>query len=277
MVEQNSSETITRAVNSLRSRIEYPLQMAVILGSGLGEVSGLLTDPIEVSYSDIPGYPRSTVAGHAGKAVAGFIGKTSVLFLMGRSHYYEGYSLSQVTFGVRLLGALGIRFLMVTNAAGGIRDDLNAGDVMLISDHINFMGNNPLIGPHDESYGKRFVDLTNAYDLDLRSAAQKAAGVEGFPLSEGVYAAMSGPSYETPAEIRMLSRLGADAVGMSTVPEVIVARQMEMRVLGLSLISNKAAGLQNSLNHNEVMEAARSAGKKVKAIVSGMAEYVDSI
>ena len=229
--------------------------VAVILGSGLGAFADELTGSVSIPYSDIPDWPRSTAIGHAGRLVAGKIGGIDVVALAGRVHLYEGYTPQQVTFGIRVLGLMGIQSLVVTNAAGGISSQLGRGGIVLISDHINLQGANPLTGPNDEALGARFPDMTEAYSKSYRAVTQKVAHGLGITLHEGIYAAVTGPSYETPAEIRYLRTIGADLVGMSTVPEVIVANHMGIKVLGISVVTNLAAGISGEkLSHKEVLE-----------------------
>jgi purine-nucleoside phosphorylase len=230
-------------------------KVAVILGSGLGAFADELTDAVSISYTDIPDWPRSTAIGHAGRLVFGKVDGVDVVVMAGRVHLYEGYTPQQVTFGIRVLGLLGISSLVVTNAAGGIGSQLGRGGVVLISDHINLQGANPLIGPNDEALGARFPDMTEAYFKAYRTIAHKAARDLGITLQEGVYAALTGPNYETPAEIRYLRTIGADLVGMSTAPEVIVANHMGIKVLGISVVTNLAAGISGEkLSHKEVLE-----------------------
>jgi purine-nucleoside phosphorylase len=239
-------------------------KIAVVLGSGLGAFADELGDTTSIPYSEIPDWPRSTAIGHAGRLVAGKIGGVDVVVLAGRVHLYEGYTAQQVTFGIRVLGLLGIQSLVVTNAAGGIGSHLGRGGVVLISDHINLQGANPLTGPNDEALGARFPDMTEAYSKAYRATAQKVAGELGFTLQEGVYAALTGPNYETPAEIRYLRTIGADLVGMSTVPEVIVANHMGIKVLGISVVTNLAAGIsKEKLTHKEVLET----GEQVRGML----------
>ncbi len=246
------------AVDFIRTRTTRAPQVAVVLGSGLGAFADELSDRIEIPYSGIPGWPASTAIGHAGKLVIGRLNSLDVAVLAGRSHLYEGYSPGQVTFGVRVLKALGVRSIVFTNAAGGINLSYSQGALVLISDHINLQGSNPLIGPNDDSIGPRFPDMTDAYSAALRATAHQVAGELGIDLGDGVYAALTGPSYETPAEIRYLRTIGADLVGMSTVPEVIVANHMSMRVLAISCVTNMAAGiLPQKINHEEVLETGR--------------------
>ncbi|MFD6430710.1 purine nucleoside phosphorylase I, inosine and guanosine-specific, partial [Bacillus velezensis] len=224
-------------------------------------------------YETIPDFPVSTVEGHAGQLVMGTLEGVQVIAMQGRFHYYEGYSMDQVTFPVRVMKALGVESLVVTNAAGGINTEFRAGDLMIITDHINFTGTNPLIGPNEAEFGPRFPDMSEAYDKELSSLAEKTADELGIPVQKGVYTAVTGPSYETPAEVRFLRTMGSDAVGMSTVPEVIVANHAGMRVLGISCISNAAAGiLDQPLSHEEVMEMTEKVKggflKLVKAVVA---------
>ena len=237
-------------------------EVGVILGSGLGDFAQQLRNTEAVPYARIPNFPPARVGGHAGQLIFASHGGVRIAVLSGRIHHYEGYSLDKVTLGTRTLALLGIKALIVTNASGGIREDLTPGTLMMLGDHINLMGTNPLIGPKDPRLGHRFVDLTEAYDKGVRKALTRAGKMARVPLLEGVYAALSGPSYETPAEIRMLAHLGADAVGMSTVPEVIVANQMGVKVAGISCIANRAAGLgDHKLSHEEVMEVTERASK----------------
>jgi purine-nucleoside phosphorylase len=232
------------AADTVRKRTRVVPTLAVILGSGMGSIADAVDSPVVIPYPDIPGWPESTVEGHAGCLVTGMLGGRNVAVLQGRAHYYEGYPIDRVTFSVRVLQRLGITDLIVTNAAGGINPDLMPGDLMLISDHLNLLGmggTNPLRGPNDDRLGPRFPDMSQAYDRGLRDLAQQAAARCGMALREGVYACLAGPSFETPADLRFLRLIGADAVGMSTVPEVIVARHGGMRVLGISVISNRAS------------------------------------
>ena len=230
-------------------------KVGVVLGSGLGAFADTLDDRVETPYAAIPGWPASTAAGHAGKLVEGRIGDTTIIVLAGRAHLYEGYTAQQVTFGVHELARRGVRSLVLTNAAGGINLGYKPGQLVLISDHINLLGANPLTGPNDDSLGPRFPDMSEAYSSEYRESARQAAAELGVTLEEGVYAALPGPSYETPAEIRYLRRIGADLVGMSTVPETIAANHMGMKVLAISCVTNMAAGiLPGRLAHEEVLE-----------------------
>lgn len=231
--------------------------IGVILGSGLGDYAEALEDAVKLPYSEIPGFPRSTVAGHAGMWCCGTLYGKRVVMMQGRFHYYEGYSMKDVTLPVRVMQKIGVKTLIVTNAAGGVNLGYHPGELMVIGDMFSMTAQNPLIGPNLDAFGPRFPDMSCAFDKELRALAHECANEQGFALREGVYAQMTGPTYETPAEIRMLRTLGADAVGMSTVPEVIVARHGGMRVLGISCITNMAAGiLDQPLNHAEVTETA---------------------
>lgn len=231
--------------------------IGVILGSGLGDYAEALEDAVKLPYSEIPGFPRSTVAGHAGMWCCGTLYGKRVVMMQGRFHYYEGYGMKDVTLPVRVMQKIGVKTLIVTNAAGGVNLGYHPGELMVIGDIFSMTAQNPLIGPNLDAFGPRFPDMSCAFDKELRALAHECANEQGFALREGVYAQMTGPTYETPAEIRMLRTLGADAVGMSTVPEVIVARHGGMSVLGISCITNMAAGiLDQPLNHAEVTETA---------------------
>jgi purine-nucleoside phosphorylase len=229
--------------------------IGLVLGSGLGAFADELTERTDIPYADIPGWPHSTAVGHAGKLIIGRLGTLVVAVMAGRAHLYEGYGMQQVTYGVRVLQSIGVRSMVFTNAAGGINLELERGGLVLISDHINLQGANPLVGPNDDALGPRFPDMSEAYSRAYRETAKHVATELCIPIAEGVYAAMLGPSYETPAEIRYLRAIGADVVGMSTVPEVIVANHMGMKVLGISCVTNMAAGiLPQKINHEEVLE-----------------------
>jgi purine-nucleoside phosphorylase len=260
MVEEFDSVTLyeraEHAARLIRARGSEDARVALVLGSGLGAFADELEGASGIPYEEIPGFARSTVEGHAGKLVLGRVEGVPVLAMQGRFHYYEGYSFDEVIFPMRTFGALGIKSVILTNAAGGINISFDQGALMVISDHLNLMGVNPLRGPHDARFGERFPDMTEVYARDYQETAVEEARAMGLELRRGIYAALSGPSYETPAEIRMLRILGADAVGMSTVPEAIAARQMGIRVLGISCITNMAAGVVvgESINHHEVME-----------------------
>ncbi|MFB5661569.1 purine-nucleoside phosphorylase [Alteribacillus sp. HJP-4] len=266
-----------KAAEYLKAHIQEVPATGLILGSGLGVLADEIKNPINISYQDIPGFPVSTVEGHAGRLVFGRLEGKPVAAMQGRFHYYEGYSMKDVTFPVRVMKALGVNTLLVTNAAGGVNESFKAGNLMLITDHINMMGANPLIGKNDDSLGTRFPDMSSVYSKTLFESARQGAEKLQISLQEGVYAANTGPAYETPAEIRMLRLLGADAVGMSTVPEVIAAGHSGMKVLGISCISNMAAGiLDQPLSHDEVMETTERVKEQflalMKEIVSSMKE-----
>jgi len=246
------------ALDRIRSRTTASPRVAVVLGTGLGAFAEELLDRTEIPYAEIPGWPRSTAMGHAGKLAIGKLDSIDVAVLAGRSHLYEGYTPAEVTLGVRVLHGLGVQSMVFTNAAGGINLAYSQGALVLISDHINLQGSNPLVGPNDDSAGPRFPDMTEAYSARYRAIAQEAAEEQKIKIAEGVYAAMLGPSYETPAEIRYLRTIGADLVGMSTVPEVIQANHLGMRVLAISCVTNMAAGiLPQKINHAEVLETGR--------------------
>ncbi len=252
------------AAAHIRSKISLQPKVAIILGSGLGNFASQVSDPTTIAYAEIPHFPQSTVAGHSGKLVLGTIAGIPVAVMQGRVHAYEGYTMAQVTFPMRVLGLLGVERLVVTNAAGGIDPRYGQGAIVAISDHINLTGMNAVVGPNEPRFGllpntgQRFFDMSNAYSPRLRKLAIHEAAKQSWTLNEGVYLAVVGPSYETPAEIRAFRTLGADLVGMSTVHEVIVARHMGIEVLGLSVVTNMAAGvLDEPINHEEVMEIGR--------------------
>jgi purine-nucleoside phosphorylase len=252
-----SAAMVIRMQLSQKPHLGVP-EIAVVLGSGLGAFAEELKDSVAIPYTDIPNFPRSTAIGHAGRLVIGKIGDLTVAAMQGRVHQYEGYSSREAGFPVRVLGRFGVKSLVLTNAAGGINSGYREGALVLLSDHINLQGDNPLNGPNDERLGKRFPDMSEAYSRAYRRLALDAAGELGIELKEGVYAALTGPSYETPAEIRYLRTIGADLVGMSTVPEAIAARHMGMNVLAISCVTNMAAGiLDKPLVHEEVLEVGR--------------------
>jgi len=259
-------EQVTEASAFLHSRLgALKPNIGIVLGSGLGAVADSVQSPVLTSYGEIPHFPQSTVEGHSGRIVAGMLGGVPVVVMQGRVHYYEGYTPQQVTFPMRVLGALGLRTVVLTNAAGGIAEGYNIGQLVALADHINLMGFNPLVGPNEPRFavtpgaGLRFFDMTEAYSKSLRALAKAAAEAEGFGLAEGIYLAVSGPSFETPAEIRAFRSLGATLVGMSTVPETIVARHMGVEVLGISCVTNLAAGLgATQLSHEELFEAGKA-------------------
>ncbi len=264
-------DDIQRAADLVRSRVPCGPAIGVVLGSGLSALAGRLGNAVSIPYDTIPGWPPSRVIGHEGRLVAGNLSGRAVAVLSGRVHFYEGHDLQTVVFGTRVLGLLGIKTLILTNAAGGINTSFAQGALMVIDDHINFVGSNPLLGPNDERLGPRFPDMSAVYAPRLRAIAHQVAGELGIPVAHGVYIGLHGPSYETPAEIRAFRTLGADAVGMSTVAEAIAARHMGREVMGISCITNMAAGvLPEPLNHNEVMETAKRVGGQFVALVEGI-------
>lgn len=261
----------TAAAEWLRGKKCGEADVAVVLGSGLGDFADHLSEPITIPYGEIPHWPASRVIGHAGKLVCGRVNGRKVLALSGRVHHYEGHDMQTVTFAMRVMGRLGVPRVILTNAAGGISPNCSRGALMVIDDHINLMGNNPLVGPNDERFGLRFPDMTNVYSVRLRKMADEAAQALGIGIQHGVYIAVLGPSYETPAEIRAFRTLGADAVGMSTAPEAIVARHMQLEVLGISCITNAAAGVfPEPLHHSEVMETAQQVKGQFIALLEGI-------
>ena len=262
-------DLIAQGVNAVRAKLgeSFP-KMALVLGSGLGRFAEKLSGPHRLSYTEIPGFSRSTVAGHAGQLVVGSIGAAPLAILQGRIHAYEGYAAQTIATPIRILRKLGVERLILTNAAGGLRPDMAAGTLMIIEDHINFANFNPLVGPNDERFGPRFPDMTDAYDPGLRAALARAAQEAGVEVRSGVYIFAIGPSFETAAEIRMYGRLGADAVGMSTVPECIVARHCGMKVVGLSVVTNLATGISKTpLSHEETLAEAAKAYERVERLL----------
>lgn len=263
------SSQLDQAVSIVRTKTPHTPVVGVVLGSGLGAWADSLEDRVSIPYAEIPFMPRSTVAGHAGNLVLGLSGGVPVACLQGRAHLYEGNSPAHSVFGVRLLARLGCLATLLTNAAGGTRPQFQPGDLMLIRDHLNLTGQNPLVGTNDDALGPRFPDMTHAYNRRLAALARDAAAKTGVALSEGIYAGLLGPSYETPAEIAMLRTLGADAVGMSTVHEVIALRHMGVQCGAISVITNLAAGLSpNPLSHAEVEETARQVQQRLRALLS---------
>ena len=263
-------DQVRAAADSIRSRVHAP-QVAIVLGSGLGEFANTIEAPLSIPYSEVPAWPPARVEGHDGRLVVGRVGDRNVAALAGRCHAYEGSDQQKIVFAVRVLGLLGVKTLVLTNAAGGINAGFVPGELMVIDDHINLTGTNPLVGPNDDRFGPRFPDMTEVYSLRLRNIADRAGAALGLSLKHGVYAGLLGPSYETPAEIRYLRAIGADAVGMSTVPEAIAARHMGIEVLGISCISNLAAGIgPGPLTHDEVIETARLARGRFTALLEGI-------
>jgi len=278
MPEFYTKQHFARAAEAIFARTRHRPQVAVVLGSGLGSLVSEVQDADVIPYSEIPEFPQCTVEGHMGRLVIGRLEGTCVAMMQGRAHYYEGYSMQQVTFPVRTFQQMGIGVLIVTNAAGGLNPEFRAGDLMLIADHINLVGMaglNPLRGPNDPELGPRFPDMSRAYDPELRAIARRVAAREGIPLREGVYIMLAGPSFETPADMRFLRAIGADAVGMSTVPEVTVARHGGTRVLGISGIANtlspdEAAAGHDDTTHEEVLAAGRVLAPRLAALIRGV-------
>jgi purine-nucleoside phosphorylase len=270
----NYYDQVKEAADAIRSRVPEVPHVGIVLGSGLGDFANSLGDAVVMPYDQLPHWPAARVIGHEGKLVVGTVGKAGgprIAALAGRCHVYEGYDLRTVTFAVRVLGLLGVKTLILTNAAGGVNTGFLQGALMVIDDHINLIGNNPLVGPNDDRFGARFPDMTGVYSARLRRVADEAGKAMHLLLPHGVYVALLGPSYETPAEIRYLRTIGADAVGMSTVPEAIVARHMGLEVLGISCITNMAAGvLPQPLDHAEVMETARRIRGQFIALLEGI-------
>ena len=264
-------EKVYSAVEFLRTKLSEVPKIAMVLGSGLGSFADEIRDAVNIPYEEIPFWPKSTVPGHAGRLVLGHVGNNYVIALNGRVHYYEGYSMDEVTFPVRVCGLLGVRTLVLTNASGGINYGLKPGDLVLIYDHINFMGTNPLRSQDGDFFEPRFPDMTFIYDSKLMDLCEHIAQENGILLKRGLYIAFSGPSFETPAEIRMSRLLGADVVGMSTVPEAMAARQMGMRVCAISCVANYAAGMEGRpLTHEEVLEEMGKAAGKLATILRGL-------
>lgn len=261
-------EKAQEAAQFIREKFAEDIKVALVLGSGLGAFADEVENAVRIDYADIPHFARSTVEGHAGRLVLGTVNGVGVAVQQGRFHYYEGYSLEEVTFPMRVFGLLGVKTVVLTNAAGSLNADFRPGSLMLIGDHINLMGVNPLRGKNDERFGARFPDMTEVYSRDLMELIQSEAKEIGFILRRGVYCALSGPCYETPAEIRMLREMGADAVGMSTVPESIVARHQGTKVLAISCISNMGAGIgEEEIHHEEVMEAGAKVAETFKQLL----------
>jgi purine-nucleoside phosphorylase len=265
-------QKVDEAVAAVKERAGGTIpEVAVVLGSGLGDFANRLGGATSIGYDQLPHWPVSNVIGHEGRLVIGTLGGKRVAALSGRAHFYEGHDLRTVTFAARVVARLGLRTLILTNAAGGINVNLKPGTLMVMDDHINLLGTNPLVGPNEERFGPRFPDMSEVYSKRLRAVADEVAKTQGLKIGHGVYVAVHGPSYETPAEIRYLRTIGADAVGMSTVPEAIVARHMGVDVLGISCITNAAAGvLPQSLNHDEVMEVARQVRGAFAALLEGI-------
>jgi purine-nucleoside phosphorylase len=261
------------AAEAIRARVGDVPRTAIVLGSGLGDFAGTLADARSLPYEQLPHWPVSTIVGHDGRLVVGTLKNRTLAVLAGRCHLYEGHDPATVTFGVRALGLLGVKTLILTNAAGGINTNFGQGALMVLTDHLNMMGVNPLAGPNDERFGPRFPDMSEVYSARLRAIAEESGRAVGVALQHGVYAALMGPSYETPAEIRYLRTIGADAVGMSTVPEALVARHMGIEVLAISCITNMAAGvLPQPLHHDEVMATARRVRGQFSSLLEGIVD-----
>jgi purine-nucleoside phosphorylase len=263
-----SAGPFDEAVRAIRERSDLEPRVGLILGSGLGGLADEIEDRIEIPYAEIPGWPGSTAVGHAGVLVLGAVDEVPVAVMRGRAHLYEGIPADRAVFGVRVLGRLGVRTLVVTNAAGGVDQSFRPGQLVLISDHVNLMGASPLVGANDDELGPRFPDMSDAYDRELRAHARDAAARLGLDVGEGVYAAWLGPQFETPAEIRFMRAIGADLAGMSTVPEVIAARHMGIRCLGISVVTNMAAGVgEGKLAHDEVLAVGAEAQPRLTALL----------
>lgn len=263
--------TVTGAADFLRARLSAQPACALVLGSGLGGLAEKIEEPVFIPYAEVPGFPRSTAPGHAGRFVAGYLAGKYVLCMQGRFHYYEGHSMAAIALPVRVIKALGCKALLLTNAAGGVNEGFQVGDFMLITDHINFMGANPLRGENDGQIGPRFCDMTHVYAPSLQKIARTVSNAQNLPLREGVYLGYMGPSFETPAEIRAFRTLGADAVGMSTVPEAIAAAHCGLPVLALSLITNMAAGMTGKrLSGEEVLEIANRRGPVFAGLITDL-------
>lgn len=268
-------QNIQESASYIQSQCEHKPSIAIILGSGLGSLANEIQDATIIPYGDIPHFPVSTVEGHAGQLVIGNLSGKTVIAMQGRFHYYEGYPMQDVTYAIRVMKLLGVDKLIVTNAAGSVDETRSPGDLMLISDHINLSGANPLIGRNLDSFGVRFPDLSNAYSPALRAIAKEVAKEENIDLQEGVYVFLSGPTYETPAEICMIRQLGGDAVGMSTAPEVIVAVHSGIEVIGISCLTNMAAGiLEEPLNHDEVVATSEKVKVKFSTFIKSLLERI---
>ncbi|QQT91237.1 purine-nucleoside phosphorylase [Peptoniphilus harei] len=266
---------MNKSIDYIKGKIKNQPEIGIVLGSGLGDFADSIEDKIEIPYTEIPGFPVSTVKGHDGKLIFGKINSKEVCVMKGRIHYYEGYDIKEVVYPIEVLAGLGIKTLILTNAAGGVNTDFEPADLMIINDHINLMGKNPLIGPNDEDLGPRFPDMTDLYNKDLIEVAEKSAKKLGIDIQEGVYMYFTGPSYETAAEVRMARILGADAVGMSTVPEAIIARHRGLKILGISTITNMSTGiLDTPLDHTEVVEVGQEVAGKFKELLKEIIEEI---
>ena len=270
MKEKDILEKLKESVKYIKKRTKLNPKIAVILGSGLSNIQDQLNNTVSISYGKIPHFKQSTVEGHNGKLIFGKLNSTDIMLMSGRLHYYEGYTMQDITYPVRLMKCLGIEKLIITCAVGAVNKKYNVGDIVVIKDHINFMCNNPLIGKHYNEFGDRFPDMTNIYDKDIRKKIFKIAKNNKIKVQEGIYFAVSGPSYETPAEVNAYRMLGGDVVGMSLVPESIVANQMNMKVAALTYIANKASGLsKRSLTHDEVLRIGKKSSVSIEKIIIG--------
>lgn len=268
-------EKLVNCYHSVREKVDFEPEVAIVLGSGLGDYGKEIKVEAELSYQDIDGFPVSTVPGHAGKFIFGYVGDTKVVCMQGRVHYYEGYPIADVVLPIRLMKMMGAKVLFLTNASGGINPDFTAGDFMMLTDHISVFAPNPLIGANIEELGTRFPDMSEVYDKDLRVIIEETAKENGISIKKGIYAQLTGPSFESPAEIQMLHKLGVDTVGMSTVVEAIVANHMGMKICGISFVANLAAGISpNPLTHDEVQEAANQASPKFKKLVTEIVKKI---
>ncbi|WP_097025745.1 purine-nucleoside phosphorylase [Clostridium peptidivorans] len=266
-------EKVIESVNFVKSKINISPEIGIILGSGLGDLAEKVENKVIVKYEDIPNMPKSTVAGHAGQYVFGKLSGKDVVMMQGRIHYYEGHPMEIIALPIHIMKFLGIKTLVVTNAAGGVNTNFNPGDLMIIEDHINFVLNNPLIGKNEEQIGPRFPDMSMPYDKDLINLSEKVAKTYNINVQKGVYVMMPGPTYETPAEVKMIRIIGGDAVGMSTVPEVIVAKHAGLKVLGISCITNMASGiLDQPLNHEEVIETSNKVKDTFTKLITSIVE-----
>lgn len=264
----------TEAIDYIKRKGITEPKVGLILGSGLGDLADEIEESIQLDYSDIPNFPVSTVEGHDGKLVYGTLAGKKVIALKGRFHYYEGYDLNKVTFPVRIFNELGVESVIITNAAGGVNESFNPGDLMIITDHLNFTGSNPLIGQNISEHGPRFVDMTETYSQRGQQLLKDIAKDNDFPIKEGVYTWFTGPTYETPAEIKATRVMGGDAVGMSTVPEAIVAKHCGLEVFGISCITNLAAGMQAELNHEEVVEVSTKVKPRFKLLITELINQI---
>ena len=266
---------MNKSIDYIKEKIKNQPEIGIVLGSGLGDFADAIEDKVEIPYTEIPGFPVSTVKGHDRKLIFGQINSMEVCVMKGRIHYYEGYDIKEVVYPIEVLAGLGIKTIILTNAAGGVNTDFEPADLMIITDHINLMGKNPLIGPNDEDLGPRFPDMTDLYNKELVEIAENSAKKLGIDIKEGVYMYFTGPSYETAAEVRMARILGADAVGMSTVPEAIIARHRGLKILGISTITNMSTGILDTLlDHTEVVEVGKEVAGKFKELLKEIIEEI---